>query len=132
GVAAQEITESVLPGGDLNPPSKAINPLFATIGGVVGPVGVYLALTWSAYGGTAEYSAVANGWGIPTATDIALAWLVARIVFGGSHPAVNYLLLLAVADDAIGLGIIAVFYPDPAHPVQVQWLGLVAAGMAAA
>ncbi|MFT7625581.1 MAG: NhaA family Na+:H+ antiporter, partial [Myxococcota bacterium] len=132
GVAAKEITESVLPGGDLNPPSKAINPLFATIGGVVGPVGVYLALTWLAYGGTAEYSAVANGWGIPTATDIALAWLVARIVFGGSHPAVNYLLLLAVADDAIGLGIIAVFYPDPAHPVQVQWLGLVAAGMGAA
>ncbi len=132
GIAAKEITESVLPGGDLNPPSKAINPLFSTLGGVFGPVGVYFGLTWLMYGGTAEYATVANGWGIPTATDIALAWLVARIVFGANHPAVNYLLLLAVADDAIGLGIIAVFYPDPAHPVAPIWLCLTGAGMAVA
>jgi NhaA family Na+:H+ antiporter len=61
-----------------------------------------------------------------------LAWLVARIIFGASHPAVNFLLLLAVADDAIGLGIIAVFYPDPEFPVAPSWLLLVAAGMAVA
>ena len=41
GIAAKEITEACLPGGDLNPPSKAINPLLGTIGGVAGPVGVY-------------------------------------------------------------------------------------------
>ena len=75
---------------------------------------------------------VANGWGIPTATDIALAWLVARVVFGRGHSAVSFLLLLAVADDGIGLGIIAVFYPDPNHPVQTIWLLLVAAGMGVA
>ena len=39
-IAAVEITQSCLPGGDLNPPSKAINPLMATIGGVIGPVAV--------------------------------------------------------------------------------------------
>ena len=39
--------------------------------------------------------------------------------------AVNFLLLLAVADDAIGLGIIAIFYPDPHHPCTT---GLVAVG----
>ena len=70
-----------------------------------------------------------RGWGIPTATDIALAWLVARLVFGNNHPAVGFLLLLAVADDAIGLGIIAVFYPDPENPVKPIWLILVLAGM---
>ena len=59
-----------------------------------------------------------NGWGIPTATDIALAWLVARLVFGPGHPAIAFLLLLAVADDGIGLGIIAIFYPDPSHPTE--------------
>ncbi|MEM1009269.1 MAG: Na+/H+ antiporter NhaA, partial [Myxococcota bacterium] len=107
GIAAKEITESVLPGGPLNPPSKAINPLLGTLGGVFGPVGVYFLLVYLVYGGTTQFSTVANGWGIPTATDIALAWLVARLVFGNKHPAVNYLLLLAVADDAIGLGIIA-------------------------
>ena len=57
----------------------------------------------------------AQGWGIPTATDIALAWLIARLVFGNGHPAISFLLLLAVADDGIGLMIIAIFYPteDP-------------------
>ncbi|MDD2320968.1 MAG: Na+/H+ antiporter NhaA, partial [Geobacteraceae bacterium] len=38
GIAAVEITQSCLPGGDLNPLKKAVNPLFATVGGVVGPV----------------------------------------------------------------------------------------------
>ncbi len=132
GIAAKEITDSVLPGGALNPPNKAINPLMATIGGILGPVGVYFLLTTLFYGGTDNFSEVANGWGIPTATDIALAWLVARVVFGSHHSAVNFLLLLAVADDAIGLGIIAVFYPDPSHPVEPVWLLLTLGGMAAA
>ena len=34
------------------------------------------------------------------------------------HPAINFLLLLAIVDDAIGLGIIAVFYGDPQNPVE--------------
>lgn len=132
GVAAKEITESVLPGGVLNPLPKAINPLMGTLGGIFGPVGLFLLLAWAFYGGSNDLGTVMNGWGIPTATDIALAWLVARIIFGASHPAVNFLLLLAVADDAIGLGIIAVFYPDPNHPVAPSWLLLVFAGMAVA
>ena len=44
GIAAVEITQSCLPGGDLNPVSKAVNPLFGTLGGVIGPVVVYLSL----------------------------------------------------------------------------------------
>lgn len=132
GIATKEITESVLPGGPLNPIPKAINPLMGTLGGVLGPVGVYFLLTWIFYGGTDNFSTVAGGWGIPTATDIALAWLVARLVFGRSHPAVNFLLLLAVADDGIGLGIIAIFYPDPENPVTPAWLLLTAGGIGAA
>ena len=132
GIAAKEITESVLPGGALNPIPKAINPLMGTLGGILGPAGLYFLLTLVFYGGTDDFSTVANGWGIPTATDIALAWLVARLVFGNGHPAVNFLLLLAVADDAIGLGIIAVFYPDPEHPVQPVWLLLTLGGMVTA
>ena len=122
GIAAKEITEACLPGGDLNPPSKAINPLLGTIGGVVGPVGAYFVMLNMFYAGHEDYAAVANGWGIPTATDIALAWLVARMVFGNKHSAVNYLLLLAVADDAIGLGIIAIFYGDPNNPAAPEYL----------
>ena len=132
GIATKEITESVLPGGALNPVPKAINPLMGTLGGVLGPAGLYILLAHIFYGGTDDLSEVRNGWGIPTATDIALAWLVARMVFGNGHPAVNFLLLLAVADDAIGLGIIAIVYPDPENPVQPAWLLLTLGGMAAA
>ena len=129
GIAAKEITESILPGGALNPIPKAINPLMGTLGGVFGPVGIFFLLAILFYGGSDDFGAVANGWAIPTATDIALAWLVARVIFGNRHPAVNFLLLLAVADDAIGLVIIAVFYSTEVHPL---WLLLTAGGMVTA
>lgn len=123
-IAAIEITMSCLPGGSLNPIKKAVNPLFATIGGVLGPIAVYFIL--NALIGAPEF---ARGWGIPTATDIALAWLLARVIFGAGHPAVSFLLLLAIADDAIGLGIIAIFYPNPELPAQPIWLLSTLAGM---
>ena len=124
GIAAVEIVQACLPGGTLNPPRKAINPILATLGGVTGPALLYLAL---AYG--LGHADLARGWGIPTATDIALAWLTARLIFGAGHPVIAFLLLLAIADDAIGLVIIALFYPDPSHPVAPAWLGITALGM---
>jgi len=138
GIAAKEITESCLPGGNLNPLVKAVNPLLATLGGVVGPVTVFfcglaLLFAFDVYDPAVDDRAMlVRGWGVPTATDIALAWLVARTVFGRGHPAVNFLLLLAVADDAIGLGIIAVFYGDPVNPVRPEFLLLVGAAMGVA
>jgi NhaA family Na+:H+ antiporter len=52
-----------------------------------------------------------RGWAIPCATDIAFSYLVARAIFAPHHPAIPFLLLLAVADDALGLVVLAVFYP---------------------
>jgi len=127
GIAAVEITHSLMPGGDLYPIEKSISPLFATSGGVIGRALVYLALNH--FFGSPE---MRQGWGIPTATDIAFAWLVARLIFGKDHPSVSFLLLLAVVDDAVGLVIIALFYPDPLLPVAPQWLLLTLAGTAIA
>ena len=132
GIAAKEITESCLPGGNLNPITKSINPLLATMGGVIGPVLVFFVGMSFLYGPTDDLETLRRGWGIPTATDIALAWLVARTVFGKGHPAINFLLLLAVADDAIGLAIIAIFYGDPHLPVRPGFLLLILLGMAIA
>ena len=132
GIAAKEITESCLPGGSLNPIAKSINPLLATLGGVVGPVLVFFIGMSFLYGPGDDLPTLRRGWGIPTATDIALAWLVARTVFGKGHPAINFLLLLAVADDAIGLAIIAIFYGDPHLPTRPEFLLLIVLGMAIA
>jgi len=135
GLAAKEITEAFQPGGSLYPPTRStVNVLAATLGGVVGPVITYLALVSGLYHAgmldqkfsIGEY---AIGWGIPTATDISLAWVSAVSAFGAGHPAINYLLLLAIIDDGIGLVIIAVAYPDPAKPVKPIWLLLILLGM---
>ena len=109
-IAAKEVWEAViLKNGSLRG-KKAATPLFATAGGMIGPIAVYLGL--AAFLGSDTYDAVANGWAIPTATDIAFSYLVGRMVFGAGHPAVRFLLLLAIADDAAGLLILAVFYPS--------------------
>ncbi len=117
-IAAKEVWEAViLKNGSLRG-KKAATPLFATAGGMFGPIAVYLGL--AAVMGSETYSAVANGWAIPTATDIAFSYLVGRIVFGAGHPAVRFLLLLAIADDAAGLIILAVFYPS--GDLAPEWL----------
>ncbi|MGB0905690.1 MAG: Na+/H+ antiporter NhaA, partial [Mangrovicoccus sp.] len=48
------------------------------------------------------------------------SYLVGRLVFGAGHPAVRFLLLLAIADDAAGLIILAVFYPS--GDLALEWL----------
>ena len=117
-IAAKEVWEAVaLEGGALRG-RKALTPLLATVGGMIGPVAVYLGIALVL--GSETYSAVANGWAIPTATDIAFSYLVGRIVFGAGHPAVRFLLLLAIADDAAGLLILAIFYPS--GELVPEWL----------
>ncbi|MDF1855688.1 Na+/H+ antiporter NhaA [Pseudooceanicola sp.] len=109
-IAAKEVWEAViLKEGSLRG-KKAATPLFATLGGMLGPIVVYLGMAYFLWNDT--FSQVANGWAIPTATDIAFSYLVGRMVFGAGHPAVRFLLLLAIADDAAGLIILAIFYPS--------------------
>ncbi|MDP7033417.1 MAG: Na+/H+ antiporter NhaA [Planctomycetota bacterium] len=112
-IAGKEIWEALLPGGPLNDPKKAATPLIATLGGMVGPAGVYLVGAMM----LGKMATLSNGWAIPCATDIAFSYMVARIIFGAGHPAISFLLLLAIADDALGLLIIAIFYSTDVHPV---------------
>lgn len=106
-IAAKEVWEAlILEQGALRG-KKAMTPLIATAGGMLGPIAVYLGL--AAFLGILD--TVQRGWAIPTATDIAFSYLVGRVVFGAGHPAIRFLLLLAIADDAAGLIILAIFYP---------------------
>ncbi len=59
------------------------------------------------------------GWAVPCATDIAFSYLAGRLIFPRTHPAIPFLLLLAIADDALGLILLAVFYPSaPLSPAS--------------
>jgi Na+:H+ antiporter, NhaA family len=112
-LAAKEIVEATAPHGALHPLSKAATPVMAAIGGMVVPAAIYLSLVRAM-----ELPQLQRGWAIPTATDIAFSFLVARWLFGRNHPAVPFLLLLAIADDAFGLVVLALFYPaDVVRPL---------------
>ena len=106
-LAMKEVVEAMVPGGPLSSVRAGGLPILAAIGGMAGPAGMYLLLI--AQLGLPELE---SGWAIPCATDIAFSYLVARIIFPANHPAIPFLLLLAIADDALGLIVLAVFYPS--------------------
>jgi NhaA family Na+:H+ antiporter len=122
-MAAKEVWESLLPGGALSNFKTAAMPLLATAGGVVGPA-ILFTLGALIVG---QYNQIGNGWAVPCATDIAFSYLIGRFIFGNGHPAIAFLLLLAIADDAAGLVIIALFYPQESP--ELIWLLLSLAGM---
>ena len=122
-IAGKEVWEAALPGGPLSNPRRAAVPIISAVGGMAGPALLYL-LGASMLG---QYDQLSNGWAIPCATDIAFSYMVARLVFGPGHPAIPFLLLLAIADDAMGLLVLAVFYPQ--EEVQILWMLLPVAGV---
>ncbi|WP_353815753.1 Na+/H+ antiporter NhaA [Agromyces sp. SYSU T00266] len=102
--------------GELNSFSKAALPAIAALGGVVAPALVFLAF--------AGAGPTADGWPIPTATDIAFA-LGVLAMFGRFIPTRVrvFLLALAVLDDLIAILIIAFFFTSDA---DLAWLGFAA------
>src|SRR5437773_2681808 len=89
----KEVAEATLPGGDLHPWRRAALPVAAAIGGVVVSVASYLA--FAHYVG--EYI-LEDGWVTAAAVDIPGTYVIARLIFG-RHPAVPFLLLLAISAD---------------------------------
>jgi NhaA family Na+:H+ antiporter len=122
GIAAKEVFEAVLPGGPLASRKEAAMPVIATLGGMIAPALLYVC-------GTMLFSRpdLTRGWAIPCATDIAFSYMVSRFVFGAKHPAIPFLLILAIADDALGLIVLALFYPVGSVNLLVFMLFMAAA-----
>ncbi len=107
-------------GGHLAGRRAATLPVVAAVGGMLIPAGIYLAIA----GGEA-----ASGWGIPMATDIALAVGVMALAGKGVPSSLRaFLLGLAVVDDIGAIIIIAIFYNSG---VSFAWLGLGAGALLA-
>ena len=93
--------------GELHDPKAASLPIIAAAGGMLFPALIYLTLC--PHG---ENSA-ANGWGIPTATDI--AFVVGCMAILGKkvpHALRVMILTLAIADDIGAILVIAIGYPS--------------------
>ncbi len=106
-LATKEVVEATMPGGPLASPRQAAVPVIAAVGGMAAPAGLYLLSVY-----LLNDMELLRGWAIPCATDIAFSYMVARVAFPAGHPAIPFLLLLAIADDAMGLIILAIFYPS--------------------
>jgi Na+:H+ antiporter, NhaA family len=91
--------------GDLRDPRRAAVPVAAALGGAVVPAGLYLLIAGGAGGDAAQ------GWAVPTATDIAFALAVLAVI-GRNLPTAlrTFMLTLAVVDDLLAIVIIALFY----------------------
>lgn len=102
-VVGLEIKHEILR-GELSDPRKLATPVVAALGGMVGPVLVYLALSTTA-------GAPHEGWPIPVATDIAFALGLLALVGRGLPPSLRiFLLTLAIVDDLGAIVLIGALY----------------------
>ena len=95
--------------GELTTLRKAALPLFAAVGGMVGPVLVFLLLNSGKTG--------LDGWGIPMATDIAFTLGILKIL--GKRVPLGlkiFLTAFAIVDDIGAVLVIAIFYS-----ANIQW-----------
>ena len=100
-----------LTSGHLASLEKALMPFLAALGGMAVPALIYLSIA----GGTD-----ADGWGVPVATDIALAVGLLTMVGTSALASLrSFLLALAVIDDIGAILIIAIVY---SAGVQISWL----------
>ncbi len=102
--------------GELSSPKKATMPIMAAIGGMLFPAAIYAFFN----AGTLT----ANGWGIPMATDIAFALGIISLL-GKRVPASLkvFLAALAIADDLGAILVIAIFYTNELHWMQLLYSG---------
>ncbi len=123
----KEVVEATVPGGALHPWRRAALPVVAAIGGCGVAIACYLLfLRW------AEEPMLLSTWAVACAVDIPGSYIIARLIFG-RHPAVAFLLLLAIAADVLGLVCLAVVQPvGDLHPAIGLGLMAVAVGSAAA
>ncbi|MFM8751685.1 MAG: Na+/H+ antiporter NhaA [Actinomycetota bacterium] len=100
-----------LTSGHLASVKKAMMPFIAALGGMAIPAAIYLAIA-----GNTD----ARGWGVPVATDIALAvGLLAMVGSSAVASLRSFLLALAVIDDIGAILIIAFVYSSG---VIISWL----------
>ena len=98
--------------GELSDKKNAMLPIFAAIGGMLVPAGIYIFLN---YGTTTQ-----TGFGIPMATDIAFAIGILSLLGNRVSPSLKVLLTaIAVIDDLGAILVIAIFYST-----SISWINL--------
>jgi Na+/H+ antiporter NhaA len=109
--------------GELRERARLVLPLVIGLGGMIVPIGIYLAFNAG--------RPSAEGWGAAMSTDTAFALGILALVGSGVPDRVRtYLLTFAIVDDVAGLVIIAVVYSERIDLVALT-VGLILLGLVA-
>lgn len=111
GLITKEVVEATVPGGVLHTRRRVLLPVVAALGATAVPALLHVRIVENL-----DEPMLTIGWRVALATDLAIGFFFARIVFG-RHPAVPFFLLLGIASDAIGFVTVAVF--DPARDIRL-------------
>jgi NhaA family Na+:H+ antiporter len=105
--------------GALAARGAAALPIIAAVGGVLAPAAIYLVL---------NRGPTSRGWSIPTATDVAFTLGILALLGQRSPPGLRVLVAaLAVVDDILSVGTLAIFYP---RSFSLPWLAVSALAVA--
>ena len=132
GLVTEEALEAVMPGGALHRWRRTLLPIVAAVGSVLGATAVYVLYLRE----RSEFMLL-EGWPVAAAQDVALAYFIAKAIFVGRRGPVGFLLVMAIASDAIAIASIAFWYPTThdSWPIVVALMAmaiLVAAALRAA
>jgi NhaA family Na+:H+ antiporter len=110
--------------GELSDPRQAALPVVAALGGMAVPALIYVAFNVGGDG--------AAGWGIPMATDIAMAVGVVSLLGRRVAPSLRlFLLALAIVDDIGAVLVIALAYTGELDPASLAAAAGIVAAIAA-
>lgn len=111
--------------GSLSNPKAAAVPMLCAVGGMLVPPVMFLGVTWLyseyappgpgfqtiASGQVFDYATIAQGWAVPTATDIAFSLAVLALFAKALPGSIRaFLMTLATVDDLLAIILIAVFF----------------------
>ena len=106
GLMTKEVVEATAPGGVLNPWQRVLLPVVASIGLTLLPALIHVALA-----GRLDEPMLGAAWPVTFASDLAVSYLAVRLIFGKTHAAVPFAILLAIVSDALGFLAIAISSP---------------------
>jgi Na+:H+ antiporter, NhaA family len=118
----KEVVEATASGGVLHTWRRTVVPVIAAVGAALAAASLHVYIV----NALDEPVLAETAWPVTLASDIAVSYFVARIIFG-RHAVIPFLLLLAIASNVLGFVVLALLNPLREHDYGVGGLLLAVA-----
>lgn len=105
GMIAKEVVEATATNGVLHSWRRVLLPVLASFGATAAA-----AVMYTTFEGRVDEPMLVSAWPVMFATDLAVSYLVARVIFH-RHPAIPFLLLMGITANAAGLVMLVLVDP---------------------